>query len=232
MFHAVSRITRDHIGEGAVTRSQTRALLVCGVASSLVYAAMNAFIPLLWPEYSVTTQTISELSAVGAPTRPVWVITGVLYTLLYAGFGLGVLQYAADNNRLRAAGVIIIAQGILGVYWPPMQQRGNEFALTDAMHIAWAIVTLVLMLVTIGFGAMSLGAAFKRYSIATVAVFLVFGVLTGIESPGIAGNFPTPLIGVWERINIAAFMLWVAVFAVALMRDNREGIAALNPQEA
>ena len=215
-----------------MTRSQTRALLVCGVASSLVYAAMNAFIPLLWPEYSVTAQTISELSAVGAPTRPVWVITGVLYTLLYAGFGWGVWQHAADNSRLRAAGVIIIAQGILGIYWPPMQQRGNEFALTDAMHIAWAIVTLVLMLVTIGFGAMSLGPAFKRYSIATVGVFLVFGVLTGMESPGIAGNLPTPQIGVWERINVGAFMLWVFVFALALLRESRAGIAVLFSQRA
>ena len=215
-----------------MTDNETRALLVCGIASSLLYAVMNAFIPLLWSEYSVAAQTISELSAVGAPTRPVWVITAVLYTLLYAGFGWGVWKYAAGNSRLRTTGVIIIAQGILGAFWPPMQQRGNEFALTDAMHIAFAIVTLALMLTTIVFGAMSLGPAFKRYSIATVAVFLVFGVLTGIESPGIAGNFPTPLIGVWERINIAAFMLWVVVFAVALMRDNREGIAVLNPQEA
>ena len=215
-----------------MTDNETRALLACGIASSLLYAVMNAFIPLLWSEYSVTAQTVSELSAVGAPTRPVWVITGVLYTMLYAGFGWAVWKHAAGNSRLRTTGVIIIAQGILGAFWPPMQQRGNEFALTDAMHIAFAIVTLALMLTTIVFGAMSLGPAFKRYSIATVAVFLVFGVLTGIESPGIAGNFPTPLIGVWERINIAAFMLWVVVFAVALMRDNREGIAVLNPREA
>src|SRR5687768_5269061 len=215
-----------------MTGNETRALLVCGIASSLLYAAMNAFIPLLWSEYSVTTQTISELSAVGAPTRPVWVITGLLYSLLYAGFGWGVWKHAAGNRRLRATGVMIIAQGILGVFWPPMQQRGNEFALTDAMHIAFAIVTLVLMLMTIVYGAMSLSPAFKRYSIATVVVFLVFGVLTGIESPGIAGNLPTPHIGVWERINIAAFMLWVLVSAVALLRDNRAGIAVLDPQEA
>ena len=34
----------------------------------------------------------------------------------------------------------------------------------------------------------------------------------------IASGRPTPRIGVWERINIAAFMLWVAVFAAFLLR--------------
>src|SRR5688500_15943702 len=95
-----------------MTGNETRALLVCGIASSLLYAAMNAFIPLLWSEYSVTTQTISELSAVGAPTRPVWVITGLLYSLLYAGFGWCVWMHADGKRRLRATGGQIIATGL------------------------------------------------------------------------------------------------------------------------
>ena len=33
---------------------------------------------------------------------------------------------------------------------------------------------------------------------------------------------PTPLIGIWERINIFIFMLWVIVFATCLLK--KEGI--------
>jgi hypothetical protein len=44
--------------------------------------------------------------------------------------------------------------------------------------------------------------------------------LTFIEAPGIAANLPTPWIGVWERINLGVFLLWVVVLAVALLRGT------------
>jgi hypothetical protein len=42
--------------------------------------------------------------------------------------------------------------------------------------------------------------------------------LTGMDGPRIAANLPTPWVGVWERICIGVFMLWVVVLAVALLR--------------
>jgi hypothetical protein len=55
---------------------------------------------------------------------------------------------------------------------------------------------------------------------ATIAVFVVFGILTWLESPGISTNGPTPMIGVWERINIGTYMLWVMVLAAILLRRS------------
>jgi hypothetical protein len=46
-----------------------------------------------------------------------------------------------------------------------------------------------------------------------------------LEGTRIAANLPTPWIGVWERINIATFMLWVVVFAIVLMRASPEKVA-------
>jgi hypothetical protein len=31
-------------------------------------------------------------------------------------------------------------------------------------------------------------------------------------------NLPTPWIGVWERIHLVAWLLWIAVLAIALLR--------------
>ena len=39
-----------------------RGLLRCGIFSSLLYVAMNIFIPLLYDGYNSASQTISELS--------------------------------------------------------------------------------------------------------------------------------------------------------------------------
>lgn len=203
-----------------------KTLLACGVLSSLLYVAMNVFVPMQYEGYSSVSQTVSELSAAGAPTRPLWVSFAILYSLLFISFGWGVWTSAGRNRRLRVVGALIVAQGIVGLAWPPMQMRGEPFALTDALHIAFAFVTLAFMLTGMSVGAAALGPWFRRYTLATIGIFLVFGVLTGLESPAIAANEPTPLIGVWERINIAAYMSWVMVLSLALLRAGPAADAA------
>lgn len=199
-----------------------KSLLACGVLSSLLYLAMTALIPLRWAEYSAAAHTISELSAIGAPTRTVWVIPGALYTVLVMAFGWGVMKSAGPNRSLRTAGTLILVYGSLGLVWPfaPMHQRevlaagGGTFS--DTMHLTLAAVTVILMLVAIGFGAAALGPRFRVYSIVSLFTLLVFGVLTFMEAPRVDANLPTPWIGVWERVNLGVFLLWVIVLAVAL----------------
>ena len=205
-------------------------MLVCGILSSVLYVAMNAFIPMRWEAYSSASQTISELSAIGAPTRALWMVLGIVYTLLVAAFGWGIWTLTLGERRLRLAGALLIAMGVFGLFWPPMHLRGTQRTLTDAMHLVWAIVTLLLMLLVMGFAAAALGGWFRLYTAATMAIFVVFGTLTGVAGPRIAANLPTPWIGVWERINVGIYMLWVAVLAIALMRvrnatvpDERSG---------
>ena len=62
---------------------------------------------------------------------------------------------------------------------------------------------------------------FRYYSYATVVRLIVFGVLTSFQIPQMQCNDPTPWMGVKERINIYASMLWVAVLAIGLLRAER-----------
>jgi hypothetical protein len=197
-----------------------KALLVCGILSSLLYVGMNVFVAMQWEAYDSAAQTVSELSAIGAPTRPLWVSLGIVYALLATAFGLGVSASAGRNRALRIAAGLLTAYGIVGLAWPlaPMHLRGAEFTLTDAMHIVFSMVTVLLMLLTIGFGAAALGTRFRLYSIATLVMLAAFGALTGVQAPRIAVNLPTPWIGLWERINIGVFLLWVVVLAITLLR--------------
>jgi hypothetical protein len=203
-------------------------LLSCGILSSLLYIGMNAFVPPLFEGYSVASQTVSELSAIGAPTRTLWVWFGTLYAALLMAFGYGVWRHADTNHALRAAGIALLANGALSLYWPPMQLRGSEFALTDALHIAWAIATVLLMVLAIVFGAAALGQRFRRYSLATIAVLVLFGILTGLDAPNLAANLATPWIGVWERISIVAFMAWLVALSAILLR--RQGPPGTSPR--
>jgi hypothetical protein len=193
-------------------------LLACGVAAAVWHGAMLVFIPMLWPGYSSTSQTISELSAIGAPTRPLWVGCGIVYTLLIIAFGWGVWKSAQETRKLRVVGAVLIVTGLLALAWPPMHLRGAELTLTDTLHIVWTAITLVGMLLAIGFGAAAFGAGFRLYSIVTLTVWAVFGTLTGLDGPRVAANLPTPWVGLWERINAGAYLVWLAVFAVAMLR--------------
>jgi hypothetical protein len=198
--------------------SLRRLLLACGMLSSLLYAAMLVLVPLRWVDYSSAAQTVSELSAIGAPTRSLWVPLGIIWTLLYAAFGWGVWQSAARKRPLRLVGAMMIAHGLIGIFWPPMHLRGTEATLTDALHVVWSVVTVLLMALAIGFAAAAMGRPFRLYSIATLATFVVFGTLTFMEGPRLAANLPTPWIGLWERVNIGVWLLWVVVLAVVLLR--------------
>src|SRR5262249_62287467 len=100
-----------------------KTLLACGFIASVLYLAMNIFVPMRWPAYSSFSQTISELSAIDAPTRPLWVPLGIIYTLLVAAFGAGIWQSTYRNRRLRIVGALFVASGLIGLGWLPMHQR-------------------------------------------------------------------------------------------------------------
>jgi len=202
-----------------------RFLLYCGVTASLLYIAMNIFTPFLYEGYNWVTQTVSELSAIDAPTRPLWVVFGTVYTLLIAAFGWGVLKSAGLRRSLTIVGILLIINGLFGLTWTPMHQRevlaadGGTF--TDSWHIVMSVITVLLMFLAIGVGAAALGKGFRIYSITTLLIFIVFGFLTFSEAPNINKNLTTPFIGLWERINIAAFMVWLLVFALILLRKKK-----------
>ncbi len=195
-------------------------LLVSGILSSLHYIAINIYVPLQYEGYNITEYTVSELSAIGAPTRQLWLLLALPYPLLFAAFAWGVVKSAAANRLLNAVGVLMLIYAIFNAYWPPMHQRGIDPTLTDVMHISWAGATVLLMLVMMGLGAAALGKTFRWYTIASMLMLMAFGTLTALEAPNIATDLPTPFIGIWERINIGVFMVWVVVLSVILLRSG------------
>jgi len=202
-----------------------RTLLLCGIIASLLYTAINIIVPMQWGEYNAASQTVSELSAIDAPTRTLWSWACAPYTILMIAFAIGVLQAAAGNHRLRIAGRLLLIYGLLGLVWPfaPMHLRetlaagGSNYS--DTLHIALGAVTEMLFLLALGFAAASFGKRFRIYNIVTFVMLLFFGILTFLDAPKVGLNQPTPLIGVWERINIGLFLLWVIVLAVVLLRQ-------------
>jgi hypothetical protein len=214
-------------------------LVACGILASLLYIAMITAIR--YDGYNPISQVPSELTAIGAPTRALWAWLGWVYMALTLAFGWGVWKSAGTNRALRVVGVLLLLSGLLGLLWPfaAMHQRevlaagGGTFG--DTLHRILGIATVLLFVVTVGFGAAAFGLRFRFYSIATLVVAFVFGMLTGLASPRLAANLPTPYIGLWERISIAAYMIWLVVLAMTLLRRHESGTlpsARRSPMEA
>jgi hypothetical protein len=171
------------------TRLAVRLSLIGGILSPLLYVAMTVFIAMQSDGYSSASQTISELSAIDAATRSLWLPPAVLYTILVTAVGWGVWTSACRSRTIRVVGALIVAYGTLGVVWPfaPMHLReviaAGGSTLSDALHIILASVTVLLMLGAIGVATAAFGKWFRMYSIASVGILVAFCALTFADAP-------------------------------------------------
>lgn len=201
-------------------------LLACGLLSSLLCVGIDLLGALSWQGYSYSSQTISEMTALGAPTRELLTPLYLAYTFLLIAFGLGV-RVSSGCAKLRLAGSLLAAVGFVGLVQPffPMHMRGTEPSFTDTGHIALGGVNLLLLMLAIGFGGRALGGRFRVYSLATIVIMIGAGAWTATLAPAVPENLPTPLLGIVERVIFAGFLLWIAILSITLLR--REGPAAM-----
>jgi hypothetical protein len=215
------RRSTAHISPGASAERWHTALLICGILAGVLYVAMTLFVGMLWDGYSVADQTISELSAIGAPTRSLWMVLGALYTALLFAFGWIVWRTAPPNRAQRIVGMLLMIHGVFGYFWPPMNQRAvlaNGPTMTDTLHIVWSIGTGFLFLFETTFGAAAFGKRFRVYTIATIVITLGCAAITATYASRMQADLATPWVGVWERVSSTAYMLWIIVLAAVLLR--------------
>jgi len=208
----------------ATSRTAPALLLGCGILSSLVYGAQNVLGTLLWPGYGSLSQTVSELSAIDAPSRAAMVPLSIAYGLLVVAFGLGVRATAGRDRGQRATAALLVAFGVVCLLGPyaPMHRREvlatGGGTLSDMLHLALTAVDVILIVLIIASAARAFGRRFRTYSTATVVVLLAAGAPTSLDADRVAHDLPTPWAGLFERICIGAFLLWICVFSIALIQ--------------
>jgi hypothetical protein len=204
-------------------------LLICGVLSSLLYVGADVLAAVRYGNYhSFTSQAISELTAVGAPTKPLVSPLFIAYDVLLMAFGVAVWRSPGRKRALQLVGGLLIGIALVSLAWPPMQLRGTGDVSGDVPHIAFAGLIVLLILSAVGIGVSLFGKRFRLYSFATLLTLLVSGALTGLAGSRLAAGQPTPWLGIVERINVGVYLLWVVVLAVTLLRSEA---ARIQPEE-
>ena len=205
-----------------LSKKITRILLIGGMLSSLLYIGTDILASCLYEGYSYSSQQISELSAIGAPTQHLWITMSFIWAPLVIAFGIGILQLSGPKRLVRMTGVLMAIYGIIGLLWnfAPMHQRGTVELTGDTLHIIFAGLQVLMIILFIILGSGADGTGFRIYSILTLIALLVFGAWTGTAVSAIAEGQSTPWMGIIERVNVYLSMVWVFVFAVVLLKSD------------
>ncbi len=173
--------------------SRLRAL--AGLAAPLSFVGAWLVAGARTPGYSALRDHVSDLAAIGAPTRP-------LMTAGLLGFGVLAPLWATtlEDPRVRAS-VIVGGVGTLGVAAAPL---GASFG--DGPHVAAAAVSYVGMALAPALGARSLGAPRTSYALTVLAGALLVGSTLGRYDGGL------------QRAGLGVTDAWLAVQAVRQLR--------------
>ncbi len=205
---------------------KTRKILIfCGILSSLLYVATDIIAVIQWKEYSMVDQTVSELFGIDAPTKTLVTFLFIVYALLIYAFSVGIYFSAGSRRVVRIAAVLIAGKevlGLIGTIFFPIHLRGIQGNYSDIMHgVITATGVFLFMFPAMGFGAFAFGKKFRIYSIITMILFIVCGILTGMKQPAYAANAPTPGMGILERINIYGYMIWIIIFGYSFLSEHK-----------
>ena len=210
---------------GRTSSTLLKVLLICGIVSSVLYLGMDIVAGLLTEGYSFTSQAVSELFAIGAPTSGLVVPLFTVSSLLLLAFAFGVWKSSSAatgrNRALRIMALMIIGNAVTSlVLWNffPMHMRGTEMTFTDTMHVILAINPFVPL--TVVMGIVAFRNWFRFYSIGTILMMIVLSVLGFMYVSQFAAQQATPWVGLYERISQYGTMLWVAVLAIVLLRGE------------
>jgi hypothetical protein len=203
-----------------------KALLICGILAPLVFIGTDLFAGSLWKGYSFTSQSVSELSAIGTPTRSLVVPLNLLYEVLLIAFGLGAWVSAGQNRALRVVAGLLVSMAVIDLIavFFPMHPGEAVSTFANTMNVILMGTGVIFFLLAISFGAAAFRNWFRLYSIGTLLVFLVLTILGIWFVPQINAGEPISRVGVQERVMVFGFLVWLVLLAINLLQGEKNTI--------
>jgi len=179
---------------------------VLGIVGPVAFVAAWVGCGLATDGYSGVSDAISELAAVGAPTR--WVMTAG-----FVVFGVAVPVYAARAVRASLPGrawIALVVTGLatLGVAAVPLG-RG-----ADGVHGAFASLGYVSLALAPALGAVEL----RRHGRGAAATWSLLAAAGA--GACLLATLPGPAHGLFQRLGLAFGDAWIVATAVVLLRSG------------
>lgn len=185
---------------------------ICGVLSLLSYLAMVIFSPLAYPGYDWMTMAVSELSAVGAPSRelaaqlnslfgPCGIVSVMAVCVAIAGcrtgkLRLGVYCFAAMEWLC-----------MVGYSCFPWVSEADHLIFQNVMHLAITVLVVLLSIVSLVLIAVSARKENLR-SLGIWAGLCLTAMLVGAVG---TNTLPQSVFGIFERLSTISAVVFNAV---------------------
>jgi uncharacterized protein DUF998 len=197
---------------GMLGTQLSRAVLIAVLIAAILFIATDLLGLARWKGYDYIHQSISDLTAIGSPTRS-WAVPLTLghnLALLIAGVAILLLPGRNLPLRITASLLIVTAIAWLGAQLFP-NQVGESPAPSSPLVVlgATAVVASVLM---IAFGAAAFSGWFRIVSIGVLAAFAVLTILGFMQG--------APRVGLQERVLSYVTLGWMVLLGVAALIDR------------
>ena len=195
-----------------------------GVISFLSYIAAMVFSPLAYPGYNWMEQAVSDLSAVGAPSKMLWTQLASLYEICGVVSITIVCIYVKDNlqNKCLRVGIYLFAimSWISGVGYRmfPLANPDNLGGFQDVMHL---VVTALVVLLSIVSLIVIMVGGYKGHRYVSIANWALVAFLMMFIGAIGTNVVPKEYFGIVERFSVLAATGYNAVLGVYLFTGFR-----------
>ncbi len=192
-----------------------------GIISLLSYLAMVFFAPLAYPGYQWMSMAISDLNAVGAPSK------GLAEQLncLFAPCGLvSIMAVCVASANFRTKGLRIgiylfaIMEWIVAVGYQmfPWISNAVGFNFQNAMHLTITVATVLLSIASLIFIIVGTRKG-EQKALGTWAIICLTAMLAGAIGSNV---LPKQVFGIAERFSTFSVVIYNAVLGYYLFRGR------------
>lgn len=199
-----------------------RTIYWTGSLASIIYITAIILGGLMWPGYSHVRQAISELIMLTAPNRSVMLAFFTLYNLLVLIFAVGVFSQK-ENRLIKTSAVALLLVAISGIMMNVFPQDPINTVLTfhGLVHLIFAGIAAVSTILAIFTGGIGLAQYvgnknFKYLSIVLGTIVVISGGFTPIAATKFSAYF-----GLFERVTILSFIVWLFMFSSILWKHDK-----------
>lgn len=198
-----------------------QALLLCGIAASLLHVGTDRLAGTLLRGYDFMSHSMGELSAAGAPTRPLVVTLNLLSAALMLAFGVGVWRTAGQALLPRVTAGLVMGQAVAGLvlilFFPDRYGMRPDPASAGVIVGATGVLLLVL---AIAFGAAAFGGWFRILSVGILVAYAALAALRFATAGASSAAETVSLVGAQERTMLYVFLAWIIALAVLLLTSG------------
>lgn len=195
-----------------------------GLFGSIIFLLNDIIGSIITPGFNPIVNAVSELTQAGSENAVLLSSLFLIAAIMLMVFGIGLFAHYkfGQTKLIFFGGIFIILLGLFSALSGtifPMDPFDGEATFAGNMHIILTglniiLIVLAIPMIGIGLNKINQWKSFRLYSIVTVLIMVIFGASTSFLIMN-----DIEMLGLFERITIFAYQLWIFILAFMLIKN-------------